>query len=55
MFRLTSGEVAEWSNAAVSKTVDPGNRVRGFESPPLRKKKPALSGRFFHAHAFTNL
>ena len=31
------GEVAERLNAAVSKTVNPANRVRGFESPPLRQ------------------
>ena len=30
------GGVPEWSNGAVSKTVDLGNRVRGFESHPLR-------------------
>ena len=30
------GEVAERLNAAVSKTVSPANRARGFESPPLR-------------------
>ena len=47
MFRHTSGEVAEWSNAAVSKTVDPGNRVRGFESPPLRKIKTGSFGPVF--------
>ena len=28
--------MAEWLNAAVSKTVIPGNWDRGFESPPLR-------------------
>ena len=32
-----NGEVAEWSNAAVSKTVVLLSRDRGFESPPLRK------------------
>ena len=32
------GGVPEWSNGAVSKTVDPGNRVRGFESHSLRRK-----------------
>jgi hypothetical protein len=31
------GEMAEWSNAAVSKTVVPLSRNRGFESPSLRK------------------
>ncbi|MDK2909932.1 MAG: hypothetical protein PWR20_1499 [Bacteroidales bacterium] len=30
------GEMAEWSIAAVLKTVDQGNRVRGFESLSLR-------------------
>ena len=30
------GEVAERLNAAVSKTVMPRKRYRGFESPPLR-------------------
>jgi hypothetical protein len=29
------GEVAEWSNAAVLKTVIPRDRDRGFESHPL--------------------
>ena len=29
------GEVAEWPNAAVLKTVIPRDRDRGFESPPL--------------------
>ena len=28
-------------NAAVSKTVSPANRARGFESPPLRHLPPA--------------
>jgi hypothetical protein len=31
-----AGEVAEWLKAAVSKTVNGGYVVRGFESPPLR-------------------
>jgi hypothetical protein len=31
------GEMAEWSNAAVSKTVVPLPRDRGFEPPSLRK------------------
>ncbi len=30
------GRVAERLNAAVLKTVDGGNVVRGFESPPFR-------------------
>jgi hypothetical protein len=30
------GEMAEWSNAAVSKTVVLLTRDRGFESPSLR-------------------
>ena len=30
------GEVAEWSNAAVSKTVVRGNSDREFKSHPLR-------------------
>ena len=33
------GEMAEWSIAAVSKTVDRLPAVRGFESPSLRKAK----------------
>jgi hypothetical protein len=33
------GEMAEWSNAAVSKTVVPQSRDRGFEPPSLRKDK----------------
>jgi hypothetical protein len=36
------GEVAEWLNAAVSKTVWPCKRSRGFESPPLRLGKPKI-------------
>jgi hypothetical protein len=32
-----SGEMAEWSNAAVSKTVVRLPANRGFESPSLRK------------------
>ena len=31
------GEVAEWSNAAVSKTVAQGNLGREFKSHPLRQ------------------
>ncbi len=31
-----SGEVPEWLNGAVSKTVDLRKEVRGFESHPLR-------------------
>src|SRR5438552_11123239 len=34
------GEVAEWSNAAVLKTVVPRDRDRGFESHPLLKSQP---------------
>ena len=33
------GEMAEWSNAAVSKTVVRLPANRGFESPSLRKAK----------------
>ena len=33
------GEMAEWSNAAVSKTVVLQSWDRGFESPSLRKAK----------------
>ena len=33
------GEMAEWSNAAVSKTVVRQSVDRGFESPSLRKAK----------------
>ena len=36
---LNSGEMAEWSNAAVSKTVVLQSRDRGFESPSLRNYK----------------
>jgi hypothetical protein len=36
------GEVAERLNAAVSKTVVPRKRYRGFESPPLRFRKPRI-------------
>ncbi len=36
LFLRTFGEVAEWLNAAVSKTVVPCSRYRGFESPSLR-------------------
>jgi hypothetical protein len=40
--------MAEWSNAAVSKTVVRRKMDRGFESPPLRKKSiPASAGFFF--------
>ena len=44
--RLKYGEMAEWSNAAVSKTVVPQSRDRGFESPSLRSNKihPAAAG-----------
>lgn len=31
--------MAEWSKAAVSKTVNPLSRVLGFESPSLRKQE----------------
>ena len=42
------GEMAEWSNAAVSKTVVPLSRDRGFESPSLRMAKslPQLAAGF---------
>ncbi len=33
---ISEGEVPEWSNGAVSKTVVPLTRDRGFESHPLR-------------------
>ena len=33
------GEMAEWSNAAVSKTVVPLSQDRGFEPPSLRQSK----------------
>ena len=45
---FAGGEMAEWSNAAVLKTVDPGNRVRGFESLSLRtqlRRSTRTSGR----------
>jgi hypothetical protein len=35
---LSSGEVPEWPNGAVSKTVE-GFAFRGFESLPLRRIK----------------
>jgi hypothetical protein len=38
-FILEGGEMAEWSNAAVSKTVVRLPANRGFESPSLRKDK----------------
>lgn len=38
--RRPYGEVAERLNAAVSKTVGPCKRSRGFESPPLRSFVP---------------
>ncbi len=34
---INKGEMAEWSNAAVSKTVVRLPANRGFESPSLRK------------------
>ena len=42
------GEMAEWSNAAVSKTVVRQSVDRGFESPSLRKAKllPQLAAGF---------
>jgi hypothetical protein len=46
----TFGEMAEWSNAAVSKTVVLLTGNRGFESPSLRKAKakhPDVFGMFF--------
>ena len=46
-----SGEMAEWSKAAVSKTVNPHPGILGFESPSLRSmqssKCAALSAAFF--------
>ena len=36
--KLSNGEMAEWLNAAVSKTVILGNRYREFESLSLRTK-----------------
>ena len=35
--KFSVGEVAEWSNAAVSKTVVQGNLDREFKSHPLRQ------------------
>ncbi len=45
--------MAEWSKAAVSKTVNPLSRVLGFESPSLRKANAAgrESGRLFWSSA----
>ena len=39
---ITPGEMAEWSNAVVLKTIVP-TRYRGFESLSLRKTKRAIS------------
>jgi hypothetical protein len=48
---MVQGEMAEWSNAAVSKTVVLLPRDRGFESPSLRNDKllpqPAVGFLFF--------
>lgn len=41
------GEMPERSNGAVSKTVDPGNWIRGFESLSLRIKKRRTTPSFF--------
>ena len=38
-YYLCGGEMAEWSNAAVLKTVDLFPRIRGFESLFLRQTK----------------
>ena len=40
---IPGGRVAERLNAAVLKTVRPGNRSRGFESPPFRSSKPNVA------------
>ena len=37
IYSVNLGEVAEWPNAAVSKTVTQGNLGREFESLPLRQ------------------
>jgi hypothetical protein len=49
--------MAEWSNAAVLKTVDLLPRIRGFESLFLRQKKnlPRISGDFCFQTAATGL
>ncbi len=41
------GEMAEWSNAAVLKTVVPSNRDRGFESLFLRKARKTVQSTVF--------
>jgi hypothetical protein len=41
------GEVPEWLNGAVSKTVEPRKGFRGFESHPLRQKKERIMRSFY--------
>ena len=51
------GEMAEWSNAAVSKTVFRLSAERGFESPSLRNEgllPDASGGRDFLFRRFPN-
>ena len=46
--QIVIGEMPERSNGAVSKTVDLGNWIRGFESLSLRKKNESpFDFRFF--------
>ena len=52
------GEMAEWSNAAVSKTVVRRKMDRGFESPSLRnpnKIYPSKKGFFISLQSVENL
>ena len=43
VFLRSPGEVREWLNRAVSKTVRSGNGPRGFESHPLRKLRARMA------------
>ncbi len=51
------GEMAEWSKAAVLKTVNSRDRVRGFESHSLLQntKKSAFQRSFFKPHYIRTL
>ena len=49
--RNAGGEVPEWLNGAVSKTVSLLTGARGFESPPLRQE----AGRWLHRRPFSLL
>jgi hypothetical protein len=45
---MFKGEMAEWSNAAVSKTVVRRKMDRGFESPSLRQRNQIPRKRIFY-------